>query len=69
MKIEQSFKSHSKDDTQDEDVPDELPEQFSDFIKYSYKASTIKRVEMKKQQELATEQHFQFITIVKPKAR
>lgn len=67
VKIEQSFKSHAKDDTQNEDVPVELPEQFSDFIKFSYKASTIKRVEMKRQQELASEQHFQFITIVKPK--
>lgn len=66
-KVEHSFRSFSIDDTEFEDVPNELPELFSDYIKFSYKSATIRKVEQKKQALLNATEHFTLMTIVKTK--
>lgn len=50
-----------------DDVPEELPQLFSDFIKFSYSQKTKKLSEKKKAGLLTIEENFQYVTIVKSK--
>ena len=48
----------------DEEVPEQLPELFSDYIKFSYKSSVLKKVANRKADSVK-EEHFSYFTIVK----
>lgn len=48
----------------DEIIPDQLPELFSDYIKFSYKSSVLKKIANKKADTIK-EEHFSYFTIVK----
>jgi hypothetical protein len=47
------------------DAPDELPEQLSDYIKFSYPAKLRKLVEQKKSGQHLKEEDYKYITVVK----
>ena len=47
-----------------EDVPEQLPELFSDYIKFSYKSSVLKKAANRKADPIK-EEHYSYFTIVK----
>lgn len=62
-KLEHQVKTVLNEDTTDQDIPDELPELFSNYIKYSYASKVRKQVEQKKAKQTILVESYSYITI------